>query len=341
MPADPVVDVHAHIVPDVVLEAGRRGRPWHGIEVALDDGTVRWAADGRRHAMGPAFLPDVDERLRTMADHRVDVQVLSHMPAMFWYGADPVVARSIAREVNDSVAATVADAPDRLAQLAQLPLQDPAAAVAELARGVETLGCVGACVGTNVNGTNWDAPELFPVLEAAADLGVMVFVHPQNARYPARDHPYHLQNLTAFPFETMFALASLLFGGVLDRLPTLRVCLAHGGGYACMGLGRLDHGHAVRAEAQTTRMVPSAYASRVWFDSLTHSDRALRLVLDVAGVSQVVVGTDFPADMAQDRPVDWIEATDLLTAEEKERVLRTNVQILLGPAAVGRLMASA
>ena len=334
----PVVDVHAHIVPDVVLDAGRRGGVWHGVELGSNQsGTLTWTVGGNTHAMGPAFLLSLDDRLQTMDDHHVDVQLLSHMPAMFWYKSPKDTATARAREINDSIAGTVAKAPTRLRQLVHLPLQNPDDALVELDRAATELDVVGLGIGTNVDGLNWDAPELFPVLEAAADLGVMVFIHPCDARYPSGPHPYHLQNMTAFPFETTFAMASLIFGGVLDRLPGLRVCLAHGGGYSCMALGRFDHGHSVRREAQTTQHDPSSYASRIWFDSLTHSHRALRFILDQAGPGQIVLGTDFPADMAQDRPVDWVRATDLLTEQEKETVLSANVQVLLGEAAYASL----
>jgi aminocarboxymuconate-semialdehyde decarboxylase len=138
-----------------------------------------------------------------------------------------------------------------------------------------------------------------------------------------------MRNYIANPTETTIAIGSIIFGGILDRLPRLRLLFAHGGGYACWAYARFDHGHAVRAEArENISQLPSDYLRALWYDSLVHGYGNLRRLIDVVGIGRVVLGTDFPADMGQPDPVAWIEGSDL-TASEKMSVLGSNAKALL------------
>jgi aminocarboxymuconate-semialdehyde decarboxylase len=331
---DPVVDVHAHVNPQVIVDAARRNEPWMSMELGFADDRLTWVANGEPWAMhwndawrNPAL------RLETMDNDGVDVQLVSLNPAMFSYSISEKYASRIATEVNDGIADIVSSASTRFRGLAHLSLQDPKAAVKELERAVGELGMVGAGVGTNVAGANFDAPELFPVFEAAADLGVMIFVHPAADRFPQRGYPHYLQNLIGHPVETAVTMATLIFGGVFERLPGLRVCFAHGGGYGCMGLGRYDHGRRVREECQQISGMPTDFTSQIWVDSLTHSHVGLRFLLDQVGPGQVVLGTDFPADMGQVAPLAWLEAAPTLSDDERRAIRSGNVQALLGAKA--------
>jgi aminocarboxymuconate-semialdehyde decarboxylase len=208
-------------------------------------------------------------------------------------------------------------------------MQSPDAAVDEMERVMSTAGMVGVSVGTHVGGLNWDEPDLFPVLEGAEHLQALVFIHPAASRLKDALPRYHMRNFVANPTETTIAIGSLIFGGILDRLPNLRLLFAHGGGYACWAYARFDHGHRVRAEAREhiTRL-PSDYLSSMWYDSLVHGYSNLRRLIDVVGVDRVVLGTDFPADMGQPDPVAWIEGSDLSGAE-KGSVLGSNAEVML------------
>jgi aminocarboxymuconate-semialdehyde decarboxylase len=209
-------------------------------------------------------------------------------------------------------------------------MQTPNAAVEELQRVMSTAGMVGVSVGTHVGGLNWDEPELFPVLEAAEQSQALVFVHPAASRLKEALPRYHMRNFIANPTETTIAIGSLIFGGVLDRLPGLRLLFAHGGGYACWAYARFDHGYQVRAEAREhIARLPSDYLSSMWYDSLVHGYGNLRRLIDVVGVDRVVLGTDFPADMGQPDPVAWIEKSDLSESEQRA-VLGENAEVLLG-----------
>jgi aminocarboxymuconate-semialdehyde decarboxylase len=259
----------------------------------------------------------------------VDVHLLSLTPTMHWYDLSATDGISLATETNDDIAEMVGGHPTRFSGLAFLPLQDPAAAVTELERCVRDLGFVGAQVGTNVNGEDWDSPALYPILEAADQLGAMLFVHPTRGRGDAFLRKYHLVNLIGNPLETTVAIASLIFGGVLDRLPSLKLCFAHGGGYGCVGIGRMDHGRQVRADAGGAEQLPSEYLKSLFFDSLVHSHLTLDHVISLAGIDQVVLGSDYPADMGQPNPVEFITSHPGLSAEDKAKVLGGNAARLL------------
>ena len=271
-----------------------------------------------------------------MDERRVDVHALSLSPLMHWYTLESEGAVGMARETNDDVAEMVASHPSRFVGLGFLPLQHPAAAVKELERCVTELGLVGVIVGTNVGGLDWDAPELFPVLQAASELKALVFVHPAPALGRANSFltKYHLRNLIGNPLETTIAIASLIFGGVLDRLPELTLCFAHGGGYGCFGIGRMDRGQHVRPEAQDMALLPSDYVKRLYFDSLVHSHVALSHLVEVAGADRVVLGSDYPADMGEPFPVEFVESHPDLTADQRRLILGGNLERLLtGPVA--------
>jgi aminocarboxymuconate-semialdehyde decarboxylase len=249
---------------------------------------------------------------------------------MYWYGLDNADARSFARQTNNDLSEIVASHADRYVGLGYLPLQDPAGSVAELERCVRDLSMPGVMIGTNVNGQDWDSPDLFPVLQAAEQLGAVVYFHPARGRADSWLSKYHLNNVIGNPLETATALATMIFGGVFDRLPKLKACFAHAGGYGVLGIGRMDHGHEVRPEATGIRKLPRDYVRACWFDTITHNERALRYLVDTVGASQVVLGSDYPADMGEPYPRDWVEGCGSLTNAEKAAILGGNSVDLFG-----------
>jgi aminocarboxymuconate-semialdehyde decarboxylase len=327
-----VVDVHAHLLPRSAIAAAESGSEWFGSRIETDSlGRPEIVTGDYRVSMGgPANWESIEQRILKMDALGVDRQVISLNPILFRYYLDPGDAIECSKAVNDEIAGIVAEHPDRFAGFGTLPMQDLAAAVGELERVMSTEGMVGVSVGTHVGGLNWDEPEIFPVLEAAEQSQALVFIHPAASRLKEALPRYHMRNFIANPTETTIAIGSLIFGGILDRLPDLRLLFAHGGGYACWAYARFDHGHQVRAEAREhIENLPSDYLSTLWYDSLVHGYGNLRRLMDVVGVDRVVLGTDFPADMGQPDPVGWIEGSDL-SPTEKEAVLGSNAERLLG-----------
>ncbi|MFT7474815.1 MAG: aminocarboxymuconate-semialdehyde decarboxylase [Verrucomicrobiales bacterium] len=327
-----IIDVHTHIVPARLAHNAAAGGSHYGIEFGRDErGKITSSVGGKPpFAMPwPTPLETPAERVLSMDGVGVDVHMLSLSPSMIWYTTPAADALKLAVETNDDIADVISEHPDRYRGLAFLPLQDPQASVAELERCVREHGFDGAIVGTHVDGTDWDAPELFPVLQAANDLGVMLFVHPTRGRAQSFLQNYHLKNLIGNPLETTISIGSLIFGGVLDRLPDLKLVFAHGGGYGCLGIARMDHGHSIRAEAQGIAKLPSDYLGDLYFDSLVHGHRTLDQVIDLAGIGQVVLGSDYPADMGEPRPVDFIRSHPTLTDEAQWKILSENLTGLL------------
>lgn len=330
-------DLHAHIVPPVIASAVASGR-LHGVDLDLTaEGRLRAVCGGAQAVLPwPDFAESLMTRLAAMDEARIERHVLSMSPLLFWYAASVADAVPYARAVNDSLAAVVREAPDRFRAFAYLPLQDPTASVAELERCMADDAFAGAVVGTNVQGRDWDAPELEPILAAAARLGALLFIHPTRVRGTEFMDRYHLRNLIGNPLETALAFAALTLGGALDRNPGLRLLLAHGGGFASAGVGRLDHGARVREENQgLAGLLPSEHLRNVHIDCLTHSEASLRYLIDAVGVNRVVLGTDYPADMGLKDPIGWLEGMPWLSEEDRTAIAGGNASVLLDGKNVG------
>jgi aminocarboxymuconate-semialdehyde decarboxylase len=273
-----------------------------------------------------------DERLIIEAlDRRgLDAAALGPSPEEFYYWAPPAVGARIAAMQNDGMAELVRSRPGRFVGLATLPMQDPERAAVELDRAITELGLRGAEICTHVNGRDLDDPGLRPVYAAAERLGVPLFLHPQNWGDMRRFRDYALWNLAGFPLETALAASHLIMGGVFEAFPRLRVILAHGGGYLPYQVGRLDHGYAARPEVrERLPRRPGEYLANLYCDSLTHSALSLRFLLDRMGDGHVVLGSDYPFTMGDERPVEAVRALGL-SPDIEAKVLVKNLAGLLG-----------
>lgn len=333
-------DLHAHIVPPAIADAVATGQ-LHGVELGLTpEGRLRSTCGGSQAVLPwPDFAESLSARVAAMDAARIHRHVLSMSPLLYWYSAAATDAVLYARAVNDSLAAVVREVPDRFRAFAYLPLQDPVESVRELERCMADDAFVGVVVGTNVGGKDWDAPELEPVLAAAARLGALVFIHPTRVRGTELLGRYHLRNLIGNPLETALAFASLTLGGVLDRNPDLRLLLAHGGGFAAAGVGRLDHGAQVREENRgLAGLLPSEHLRNVHVDCLTHSESLLRYLVEAVGIERIVIGTDYPADMGLRDPLGWLEGIPWLSDDDRSAIAGRNASVLLDGKNVGSLV---
>jgi aminocarboxymuconate-semialdehyde decarboxylase len=209
-----------------------------------------------------------------------------------------------------------------------VPLQDAEAAAEELERAVQVNGMVGVQIGANVNGMNLDDPSLLPFFQVAEKLQAPIFIHPDNVPALDRIPRYNLRNFIGNPLDTTIAAASLIFGGVLERFPNLKVCLAHGGGFVPYQRGRFARGFKVREEAKLRiSRPPDDYLSRMYFDTVIHFEPALRYMVETCGARRVVMGSDYPAAMGDPEPVQFV-ASSRLKEEEKKLVLSENAREL-------------
>jgi aminocarboxymuconate-semialdehyde decarboxylase len=325
-------------VPPDFADAVRRGAFREAVEVAPRGGRDRLVY---HPPPGVPVEPDTtlgpelsDDRLILdgLRERKLDAAATGPPPEMFFYWTAPELGERMARAFNDSMAALARAHPDRLLGLGTLPMQDGARAARELERAVTGLGLRGFEICTHVNGRDLDDASLDPVWAAAERHRVPFFLHPQNSGDVRRLDDLYLWNLVGFPTETALTVARLILGGVFERHPGLRVILAHGGGYFPYQIGRLDHGHAVRAElAQRLPRRPSDYLESIYCDSLIHSDASLRFLLDRMGDEHVVVGSDYPFNMGNPAPVDAIRRLGL-GREREDRLLGRNLARLLGVA---------
>jgi len=320
------IDLHAHLAPRAVLE--RLG--W-----LTDDGhTVRLRMGDAWQAVTPALVDPI--ALLADADRTgISVRAPSLPPFLLRHDLSAAEGTAYSRAMNDGLTAIAAAHGGRLLPLATVPLQDPAAAVEELRRAVTDLGLAGVEIATNVGGRgNLDDPALEPFWDAAEALGALVFIHPHDVAGSGTMQSYHLRNLVGNPLETALAGARLVFGGVLARHPALQVLLAHGGGALPWLLGRLDQGFRVRPECRGIDSPPSAWARRFFYDTVVFNTEILRALVAWMGADQVVLGTDFPFDMGDARPVASV--TEAVTdADRRRAILERNPLRLLArvPAA--------
>lgn len=325
------IDVHAHIIPEPVFgllaKESRRVAP---VMIKQNDGSIIMEIDGRvvQNPM-PQEIWDVSLRLRDMDAHRVDMQLLSNNVALFFYGEEPALGAACAALQNDEIASVVAKHPDRFLGIATLPLQDPKRAADELGRAMRKLKLRGAQIGSNVDERNLDDPALEPVWAVANELGAFILVHPHGGFPGARLGSYYMRNFVGLPFETTIAGACLLFGGVLERFPNIKFCLCHGGGYVPYQAGRFLHAYDVRPEAKINlKQPPEQSLGRLYYDTITHSKRALEFLIDSVGPDHVLLGSDYPFDMGN---LDCVARVEALSAppEVRDTVLGGRAKQLL------------
>lgn len=313
------IDIHAHSTPQSFIKATKSGEDWHTLNLGS-------ALSNPRNGWTP------EQRIADMDSLGVDIQVVSTTAAFYRYDLDTEVTAAMHRECNDEVSQLTKDRPDRFAGLANIPMQDPTAAIEELERSMVTLGLKGAMINDTANNVTYDEPQYLPFWKAAEELGALIFIHQRggDTLVTPRSDKYHLMNSIGNLVDRAVTYATFVFGGVMDKHPDLKICLAHGGGYTCFGIGRMDRGWQVRPEARVNiQEPPSAYLRKFYYDCLTHSEPALRYLIDSVGIDRILFGTDWPADMAIDWPVSWVLGLETLTQEEKDAILWKNLESLL------------
>jgi aminocarboxymuconate-semialdehyde decarboxylase len=275
-------------------------------------------------------LTDIDRRLRDMDAMGVDVQVVSPSPNQYYYWADIDLAKQIVATQNEHIASLCAAHPGRISGLGNIALQHPELSVEQLKDCVRKFGLRGVEISSTVNGVELDDARFSRFWAKAEELGCLVFLHPLGTSIGDRVSQHYLANIIGQPIETTIALSHLIFGGVLDRYPGIRICAAHGGGYLASYIGRSDHGYRVRPEAAKIKRKPSEYLNQICFDSVVYTPEALRHLIAEVGVPQVVLGTDYPFDMGSYDVHGLISSVPGLSEEERAMILGGNAARLLG-----------
>jgi len=322
---DLLIDIHTHIIPEHLPGFAEKvvGVPHIALE-HHQPGCARIIRDGEFFREVSANCWDPKSRISDCDTAGVSVQVLSTIPVLFSYWASPAAGLGVSQFLNDHIGSVVAGAPDRFIGLGTLPLQAPELAIQEMERCKNTLGFPGVEIGTNINGVNLDSPSLNPFWEAAEDMGMAIFVHPWEMLGQERMPRYFLPWLVGMPAETALAICSIIFSGVLERFPNLRIAFAHGGGGFPFTAGRIQHGFDSRPDlcAVDNDRPPTDYLGKFYVDSLVHDSRALTFLIEQMGADRIAVGSDYPFPLGETRPGAILESlTDI--SEEQKQLLRS------------------
>lgn len=275
-------------------------------------------------------LSDIPTRLRDMDKARVDVQILSPSPIMFYYWVDVETGISLSRLQNERISEICRQYPSRFIGIGTVPLQDVDEAVKELERASKELDLRGVIISSNINGKDLDDPIFFPFFERSESLHLLIFIHPHNTAAADRMQRFYLTNLIGNPLDTTIAATRLIFSGLLEKLPGLKICFAHGGGHLPYIMGRIHHGYVVRPECKGgIQRSPWEYFGRLYFDTITHYPPALEYLVRTAGSEHVLMGSDYPYDMGDEDPVASVQGLSIPEVDKK-KILGGNLRRLLG-----------
>lgn len=325
------IDIHTHIMPEKMPNWTKKFG--YGEFIHLEHRSC-----GACMMKGDNIFRVVEEncykpvaRISDMDQTNVDKQVLSTIPVLFNYWAKANDGLETARFFNDHIAETSANDPDRFIGIGTVPLQNVDLSIREMERCVSDLKMPGLEIGTNVNGKNLGEKEFFPFFEAAEKLNCSLFIHPWEMMGEEQTKKYWLPWLVGMPAETTRAICSLIFGGVMERFPNLRIAFAHGGGSFPYTLGRIEHGFDVRPDlvAIDNKKSPRQYVGKFWVDSLVHEEHAFNFLLAIIGADKICVGSDYPFPLGEHRPGEMIERMQL-EKNLQEKLFEKNALSWLG-----------
>ena len=277
-------------------------------------------------------LSTIEVRIADMDRMGIDIQAVCPAPQQTYYWTEPGLGLEVSRMINDRLAQIVATWPDRFVALGTVPLQNVGLAVAELERCVKQLGLRGVEINPNVAGRELTAPSLNldRFFAKARELDIVIFMHPIGFTQGERLMDHYLNNLIGNPLDTTVGTSHLIFGGVMERHPGLKIVLPHAGGFLGHYWARMDHGWRARPDCRTIiKKAPTSYLKKFYFDTITFDPEMLRNLIDKFGAAQVLLGTDYPFDMGEEDPVGLINSVPRLPSAEKERIMGGNAVRLL------------
>lgn len=324
------VDIHCHMLSDKAhKEVGSLYDPKSDPIWIFSNDLSREVNQKQMAGLIPK-LTSIDVRLKDMDKAGIDIQAVSPAPHQYYYWTEPDVGRRAAQASNDDIAEMVAKHPDRFVGIGTVPLQSPELAVKELERMMKKLDFRGVEISTNVGGTELSDPKYRKFFAKAEELGALIFMHPIGTSEGRRMTEHYFANVIGHPVESSLAIGHLIFGGVLDKHPKLKICVAHGGGYLPYYTGRMDHAHSARADCRTCiSRKPSSYLKKqVYFDTVVFNRAQLEYLVAQYGREHVLLGTDYPYDMAEVDPVGFIDGA-MLSDDEKASVMGGNAARLL------------
>jgi aminocarboxymuconate-semialdehyde decarboxylase len=326
------IDLHCHYLnPEAAAKVADRNPGQYEPSVKFANALTR-ETNARQMKDRAPKLSSIELRLKDMDRMGIDIQAVSPAPNQTYYWTEPDEGRELARMVNERIAGICGKWPERFVGLGSVPLQDPDLAVSELSHCVKTLGLRGVEINPSVNGMDLSDGRL--ALESffakAQELDVVIFMHPVGFTQGERLLDHYLNNVIGNPLETTVAASHLIFDGVMERHPKLKVVLPHAGGYLAHYWARMDHAWTARPDCRTViKKKPSSYLEKFYFDTLSFDRGMLKHLVERFGADHVVLGTDYPYDMGMEHPVDFIGGTPGLSSKDKNLIMGGNAARLL------------
>ncbi|HYM03420.1 MAG TPA: amidohydrolase family protein [Stellaceae bacterium] len=324
------IDIHCHVV---VPEAEKLVQPSFKPEseplIHFANAETR-AVNVAQNAAIRDQITSVETRLAVMDRLGVDMQAISPAPSHYCYWTEPELGRASARLVNDRIAEIVRGHPDRFVGMGTVPMQHTEFAVAELERMVNELGLRGVEICTSVAGEELSQERFRPFFAKAQELGILIFMHPNGFSEGRRLADHYFINVIGNPLDSTVAVSHLIFGGVLDAYPRLKICVAHGGGFLPAYSARMDHAHGARSDCRRLiKRKPTSYLKKLYFDTIVFTHDQLDYLVSHYGSNRILLGSDYPFDMAEPDPVGFVESDEWLKSEEKAAILGRNAAKLL------------
>jgi aminocarboxymuconate-semialdehyde decarboxylase len=329
----PVIDIHCHRECAVAADFMKEAQAAAGkVPLGHGNATTR-AVNERQLATIKPKMDQLDVRLADMDAMGVDVQAVAIAVYQYYYWADAELGAKVSRMMNEEFVESTSRYGDRFLPLGTVPLQDTDAAVAELRYLVQELGMRGIEIGTHVEGEEISAPRLEPFWAEVERLGAVVVIHTHGATHPQRLQGHNFVNIIGHPFEATLAQAHLIFSGVLERYPALKIVVVHGGGYLPAYPGRIDHGWRAREDIREgVANPPGSYLRQFFFDTMVFEPAQVRFLVDRYGADHVLLGTDYPYDMGDEDPLATVGGVPGLTQDEIDLICGGNAARLLGLA---------
>ncbi len=330
-PQSITIDIHSHVM---IPEAAAFANPHvdlSRIPLAHFATPDTKALNRKQDADRTPVFTTIEPRLRELDEAAIDLQVIKPPPGQCYFTLPIDLAVTATRMVNDGLAAYAAKRPDRFVALGTVPLQDGQEAAKELARCMTGLGMKGVQILTNVDGRELSDPAFAPFWAKAEELGALVVIHPNGFTHAERLSRFYFNNVVGNPLETTIALHYLIFDGVLERHPDLKILAVHGGGYLPAYSGRIDHAWGARSDVRgSLPKPPGEYLRKVYFDTVVFTPHQLEYLVKVFGVEKIVMGTDYPFDMADSDPVGHIASVEGFDDTTRARLAGLNAKALLG-----------
>lgn len=329
-PKSTTIDMHSHVL---IQEAVKYAAPHlSGPDPLAQVATAETQAlQKAQNADRTPVMIAIDQRLKDMDEQGVDMQLIMCAPGQCYYTAPIEVLVKSSQMINDGIAEFAARKPDRFVSLGTVPLADGKEAAKELERAMKTHGFKGAQILTNIGGKEISNPDTEPFWKKAEELGAVILLHPNGFTQPDRFKNYYFTNIVGNPLDTTVALHHLIFDGVLERYPNLKILAVHGGGYLGAYSARIDHAWGARSDAHgKLPNAPTSYLKKIYFDTVVFGTQQLKSLVETYGVDHVVMGTDYPYDMAEYDPIGHVNSVESLDASARAAICGGNMKKLLG-----------